>query len=293
MHLKATNKIYNLEKSPLFGVKGLNQLKNILGHSLEEINVLLRNNNNYKVWTNAKGREIQEPVNSMKELHTRIGNLLSRIELPNYVHSKKQCSYITNAKQHIGSHPVIKTDIRHFFPSTTNQMICKMFQTTFNCSPDIAHCLAQICCFDNHLPTGSSISGSVAFFAAKTMFDDISKLADSHSCTLTVYVDDITLSGNNATKKLLSEVRGIIRRHGLRTVNKKSYCFAAHAKKDITGVIVDENGIKAPNRRHKKWRILKNSLAGCEDNADRQKIEQKLRGTKIEINQVSRQNNPK
>ena len=289
MPLKPPPKLYPLHKSPLFGIKGLNQLEKVVGHSFAEIQKLLLKNNNYSIWPNDKGREIEEPIFLMKVLHNRIGDLLSRIELPEYIHSKKQRSYITNAIQHIGSHPVVKTDIRGFYQSTTRQMVYNMFRDTFNCSDDIASCLAHTCCCNNHLPTGSSLSGRIAYFSAKNMFDDVAVLAHSFNCNLTVYVDDITVSGGNATKTLLSKVRAIIRQHGLNSVNKKSKTFAPHSSKEITGVIVTKDSIKVPNKRHlKQWKLEK-SLVSC-DNDTKQKIQRELRGRKLEAQQILNKN---
>jgi hypothetical protein len=290
MPLKPPPKIYSLQLSPLFGIKGLEQFEKVVGRSFQTIQKLLLKNNNYSVWTNDKGREIQEPIFSMKIIHDRIGTLLSRIELPEYIHSKKKRSYITNAKQHIGSHPIAKTDIYHFYPSTTHQMIFNMFKDTFNCSNDIAHCLASICCFNKHLPTGSSLSGRIAFFSAKGMFEEIATLANSSGCNLTIYVDDITISGNNVTKKLLSEVRAIIRRHGLSTRNKKSKTFASHSNKEITGVIVTKDSVKVPNKRHlKRWELEKSLMHS--DDETKPKIERELRGRRLEAKQILDQNN--
>ena len=48
----------------------------------------------------------------------------------------------------------------------------RMFLHDFECAEDIAHRLADICCYKQlHLPTGSPVSGRIAFFAAKHMFD--------------------------------------------------------------------------------------------------------------------------
>ena len=49
------------------------------------------------------------------------------------------------------------------------------------------------------------------------MFDAIALLVVREQCLMTVYVDDVTVSGKNATKKLLGNIRQIVSRHGLNT----------------------------------------------------------------------------
>jgi hypothetical protein len=183
-------------------------------------------------------------------MHNR-GQLLARIELPNYVYSRKGRSYADNARAHRGNTPLIKTDISRFYPSVTRQAVFRMFLDDFECSTDIAHRLADICCNEQaHLPTGSALSGRVAFFAKRHMFDEIASLAQAAGCKMTAYVDDVTISGTAATKELLGSVRQVIARHGLLTKDKKSKTYAASSAKMVTGAVVVQDDVRLPNIRH-------------------------------------------
>jgi hypothetical protein len=83
--------------------------------------------------------------------------------------------------------------------------------------------MSDICCSKQaHLPTGSSLSGRIASFAAKPAFDAVEEKVSIVGNRMSLYVDDITLSGPSATKGLLVDVRQIVRRHGLRTKNSKT-----------------------------------------------------------------------
>ena len=48
---------------------------------------------------------------------------------------------------------------------------------------------------NGHLPTGSPISQSVAFFSNLTVFNNISTYSKSRNIEFSVYVDDLTFSG--------------------------------------------------------------------------------------------------
>ena len=222
-NLKKQNKLHSIKDSPFYLLRGKGQFEKLLFIKWDFVDTLLAKTNTYRVFKTHTGREIQNPLGEMKRIHKRIAGLLARIQMPDYLTSKKQSSYIDNAKMHIGALKTVKTDISKFFPSTTFQMVYQMFLDVFQCAKDIAAKLAKICCFkQEHVPTGSHLSGSIAFFSAKKMFDQIEQIAITHNCILSVYVDDITISGDKANGELLWEVRRTIKNYGYSTGRKKS-----------------------------------------------------------------------
>ena len=287
MPSKILPKLYPIHQSPLFRLLSKRQFESVIGVSWDAVPDLLAREG-YRVWKNEKDREIQAPIFWMATVHKRIANLLSRIELPDYLFSRKGRSYADNARQHVGDQLLVKTDISKFYPSTTRRMVLNMFIEDFQCAEDVANRLANICCYkQEHLPTGSPLSGRVAFFAARQMFDEVAALASGSNCTMTTYVDDITLSGPNATKALLGEVRKIVSRHGLTTKQKKSKTFAASAVKTVTGAIIAGDELRLPNQRHKRiseaHRNVRTSSEGSRDKAVRV-----LRGRLQEASQILR-----
>ena len=250
MQSKSLPKRYPLERSPLYRLRGKGKFETVIGVQWDAVPKLLEVKH-YRVWTNEKGREIQAPHGWLAQVHRRIGELLARIELPDYVYSQKGRSYADNARAHRGDTPLIKTDISRFYPSVTRQAVFRMFLDDFECAVDVAHRLADVCCYkQTHLPTGSALSGRVAFFAKRHMFDEIADVAEDVGCKMTAYVDDVTISGVAATKTLLGAVRETIGRHGLRTQGRKSKTYASSAAKAITGAVVVRDEVRLPNARH-------------------------------------------
>lgn len=287
MPSKILPKLYPIHQSPLFRLLSKRQFESAIGVNWDAVPDLLAREG-YRVWKNEKDREIQAPIYWMATVHKRIANLLSRIELPHYLFSRKGRSYADNAREHVGNQLLIKTDISKFYPSTTRRMVLNMFIEDFQCAKDVANRLADICCYkQEHLPTGSPLSGRVAFFAARQMFEEVAALASASNCKMTTYVDDITLSGPNATKALLGEVRKIVSRHGLTTKQKKSKTFAANAVKTVTGAIIAGDELRLPNQRHRRiseaHRNVRNSN---EENRD--KAVRVLRGRLQEASQILR-----
>jgi hypothetical protein len=221
------HKQYPIDQSLFYHIVGLNQFEQRLNIKLNRLDKLLKEGS-YRTWINNNGREIQHPLGWLADVHGKIALHLSKIETPDYVHSKKGHSYVTNAIAHKGYHPVIKTDISSFYPSTSRQMIKTMFVQQFKCAKDVAGILADICCYQKkHLPTGSAISGYISFFANKYLFDAVNEIAKEKECVFTLYVDDLTISGSAATKSLINDVRNEIKHHGLSTKRKKTQTFSS------------------------------------------------------------------
>ena len=109
-------------------------------------------------------RKIEEPKLRLQAVHGRIHDLLSRIELPAYVHSvRKGRSYITNARDHVGRGELVKIDVEKFYPSVKRAAVFGFFHEEMQCAGDVAGLLARLLTIDGHLPTGSKSSPILSY----------------------------------------------------------------------------------------------------------------------------------
>lgn len=162
-----------------------------------------------------------------------------------------------------------------------------MFVQQFKCAKDIAGILADICCYQKkHLPTGSAISGYIAFFANKYLFDAVNEIAKEKECVFTLYVDDLTISGSAATKSLINDVRNEIKRHGLSSKRKKTQTFSSHSVKTITGVVIKGNQCLLPNHRHKNIDDTRTAIQNSSDVMEKEQLEKSLKGRLLEARQI-------
>ena len=249
--------------------------------SREELLTLAGDKGNFKLFeiTSATGkpRPIQEPRRRIQILHSRIHTLLSRVEVPDYLHSAVgERSYLSNAGAHDPSLPAIKIDIKKFFPSVTRAAVFSFFAETLKCRRDVAGYLADFHTFDEQLPTGSSASPILAYYASKKMFDEIADLATAKNLVMTCYVDDITLSGLGATNAVLLDLRKIITRHGLKS--HKAHAFSGSQPKVITGVCNTSSGRRVPNKLHLKIKRGFDELGITTNAKARQKVLGQLLG---------------
>ncbi|HVJ42670.1 MAG TPA: reverse transcriptase family protein [Dongiaceae bacterium] len=245
---------YAVNQCALYKVTSPSQLADRLRISLSDLEAIASRKDNYNVFSktiNGKVRTVEEPKLKLQQLHKRINDLLARIATPNYLHSAiKGRSYLTNARAHLGSEPLIKVDVRSFFRSVKKVSVFKFFQKTMHCADDVAGLLANLLTVEGHLPTGSSSSPIISYYAHKEMFDEVEALAKKHNLEMTCYVDDMAISGQHASRAVLFKARAIIAKHGLKS--HKAHYFSAKKPKVITGVVATKAGYRLPNRRHQK-----------------------------------------
>lgn len=303
LHQKLLKTPYPLHQSPLFKIKGKAQFESIIGLDWYSCKSLSDNIEYYYhhgiVIVADKDRKYQKPIYDLETFHRKIASYLRKIKQPDYVFSKKGRSFIDNAAEHVSLNPLIKTDIKSFFPSVSREMIFNLFSKKFQCSNDIASLLADLCtvplrddlgALKQVLPTGSFLSDRLAFWAYVDVFDQINLLAQTHRCVFTLYVDDITISGEKATKKMLSEVRQLLRNNGLKTKNSKSITYASKQSKTVTGVRLSNSRMLASNKLQKKIRITKKQIDCSIDLVEIVSLKGSLKGQQNIIKQIYNKN---
>ncbi len=283
---RSTRRNLRIEESWLYAVISPADLARRLStrqHMLtpEELEQLSKDVGNFKLFSmkmsNGKERPIQQPKPKLQRVHLRIHNLLSRVSVPSYLHSAvKGKSYLSNARAHQSDVAIVKIDVKKFFASVPRSAILRFFNEKMKCRRDVSGILANLLTFDAHLPTGSSASPIIAYYAFKPMFDEIALLAVAHSLTMTCYVDDMTLSGTFATKGLLQEVRKIIARFGLKS--HKAYIFSASDPKVVTGICLTAKGDRVPNKLQLKIKLGFDALAATTNPVARSKLLRPLLG---------------
>lgn len=247
--------------------------------TVDDLERLAGDAGNFKVFPkkNRKGkvREVQEPIRELQRLHERVHKLLSRVEVPTYLHSAvRGKSYLTNAEVHSLTAPTVKIDIKSFFKSVPRSAVKTFFRDSLQCRGDVCGLMADLLTFNGHLPTGSSSSPIISYYAFKDMFDAIHQMAVDHGLTMSCYVDDMTFSGMNATSAFLYQVHGLIARHGLKS--HKMHVFAENEPRVVTGVCLTASGPKVPNKLQLDIKIGFDDLAA--GNGDVKKIGARLVG---------------
>ncbi len=236
------------------------RLSEYLFSDLSTLKNLSRSDDRYKCRVE-DSRRIEEPPEDLKQVQRRISNLLLRIEPPAYLHTPaKKRSPITNAREHLDCQVIVSLDIKQYFPSIRRRKVFDFFFKTMRCSCKVSNLLADLCVFKGRLPTGSPSSGIIAYFSLIEMWEEIHNLTLSNECIFTLYADDLTISGKQIPKDLVSNVKKIIRSYELRLNDKKEKHRRSPSPCEVTGNVIKDGVLKAPNRKHKKRHELHNAM---------------------------------
>ncbi len=289
----ANNKIFPLEKNPLYRIRNKKKLAILLGTSLSKLQKLSKSNS-YKVFTitkNSKQRVCQEPLNDLKKVHNKIRCLLTKIKTPTYLISgKKGLSYIDNARPHIESSYILTMDIDKFYFNCKKTIIFNFFRHKMKTTVDVAELLTNLVIYQNddksYLPTGSPSSQIIAYLSCKATFDKINTLSKNHNCIFTLYVDDLTLSSKSPIKKILNYLIKIeLKKLSHSLNNKKTKYNLKSYDKLITGVVITKNNqLKIPNRQRLKIK---------KEESNKEKINLRLKGLRSSARQIDPNSYPK
>ncbi len=280
-----TPKFHDLKQSPFFRLRSPDKMAAIVGSARRRLDILSTTADSlYSEFDiepkPGKKRHIEEPLPGLKVVQARIASLLARIRPADYLYcpAKRRC-YVANAAQHRHNRVVHCLDITKFFPSTPRRRVYTFFTDVMECAPDVAGRLAGLATFNGHLPTGSPLSPIMAHYAYTDVWQALAQIAKEHDLTLTVYVDDVTVSGQHVPECLVWEMKKIIYASGLRYHKEKRY---VDRPADVTGVILRDGNLLVPNRQHLKQNAAKVSITSAADEATAFDAAARLRGLKAQ-----------
>jgi hypothetical protein len=285
-------KRHALNQSPLYRLRSRKKLAELLGLTRKQLEKIAATQVVYrerqietkKANGKIKVRLTQEPRGELRAIHERIKRLLSRIEPPGFLFCPvKQRSYVNNAAVHSGAREVRTVDVKDYFTSTPRRRAYWFFHSVMDCETDVAAVLARLLTVKGHLPTGSPVSPILAFYAFFDMWHAMATLAEECGCKITVYMDDLTISGNVVPEWLMWQIRRRIFGSGLR-YHKERRFTGQHA--EVTGVVLRDGKTILPNRQRKRAHDLRGELKGLAQGVARQAVLRRLRGLQAQQRQV-------
>jgi len=287
---QAISRRYPERDSPFFRMRSRKKLAELLYLSSSKLEHLSRADALYRSFNKPKPsggeRTIDAPRHDLKSVQRRIANLLGRIATPQYLFAPVPGrSYVDNAAAHRGAPSIHLLDVSDFYPNCSANKVIWFFRQRMECSPDIAAIMRALTTHNGSLPQGSPCSPILAYFAYLDMWQEIASLTAQSDCTLSIYVDDMTISGQIVPKKLIWEVKGVLRRHGHAVAVSKER--SRHLKPtEITGVIVQGNQLRPPDRSHKLLHDDKQQHRKAQLPEQKALLAAKIRGRRAQMNQI-------
>lgn len=287
---KRPDRHYDETSSPIFRLRSRRKLARLLYKSRSGLEALAREEDPYTHFLKEKPaggtRPISAPRRDLKEVQSRSALLLQRIAPPDYLFAPVAGrSYVDNAARHLGAESLRLLDITDFFPNCTGKKVYWFFQTRMQCSPDVAGVLTGLVTHEGSLPQGSPCSPILAYFSYIDMWENINEIVNEAGCTLSVYADDLTISGRMVPEAAIWKIKQELQKHGHRYNAAKER--SRHRKPaEITGVILRPDGLRPPNRSRKKLHEVRQEWKETSAEAERAALEVRIRGRKAQLNQV-------
>ena len=291
-----TRRTYPLDQSPLFRLKSRSRLAGLLKISPGDLRRMTKDVDSayseFEVDKKGGGkRGVENPARSLKVAQARIARILGRIEPPGHLFCpvKGRC-YVTNAAQHRGQRVVRCLDVKKYFPSVPSRRVFWFFRAVMGCADDVAATLTSIATYRGHLPTGSPLSPIMAYYANMDVWNDIAAICARNGYRLTVYIDDVTVSGAKVSSAVLWEIKQAIFRGGLRYHKEKTFI---DRPAEVTGVIIVGDQLRVPNRQLKKLNGFQKTLRQPMAKSEADKLAGRILGMHGQIAQISKLSAPR
>lgn len=195
-------------------------------------------------------------------------------------------SNIDNAARHKGERSFHLLDVEDFYPRCSANKIASFFSKDLGCPPDVVKILLELTTLNGSLPAGSPASPSLAFWAYKSMWDEISDIANEAGCKLTVYIDDITISGTLIPGSAVYRIKEQLKQHGHNFKEKKE-ASQIDGTVEVTGVILQPSGKMAlPNKQHRDMHLLRNEVQKMPEGPEKDIQAASLRGKEINLHRI-------
>jgi hypothetical protein len=245
----------------------------------------------YNSWEEPKKsggvRPFDDPQGFLKVVQTRINErYLQRIQV--HFAAKggiRGRTRLQNVLPHVGKLMVAKFDIENFFGNIKPGMVYDLF-IRMGCSPEVARLLTRLTTFKGRVPQGAPTSTMIANLLAgyggnHSFFGRIENLATDHGGDVTIWVDDVTVSGTPRLRNLESTVGRIGRQCGLKLNSQKSVFLPRNVRQKVTGYVVnDRPNVSKEERRRIRAQLHRCRVMGptsvCEDSV--LKLKSHLRG---------------
>lgn len=237
------------------------ELAALLGTTKDRLEALIENKERWvsrrPQIINGKSRNLAIPTGRLRGVHEYLKFHLNKIKLPPYVFSpRKGRAQRDNAAEHAAQSQFLSLDIRQFYPSTLREHIFRWGFYSAGLSTDVAGMIAHLVAIDGKMPFGSPVSPILTALVHQEMFDEVNALCLANNLKMSLWVDDLTISGRFVRGELVEDIRAIIRKRGFQTHKVE---FRDRGRPVIvTGVPIEGGKVVAPASVHQR---VKNGYA--------------------------------
>lgn len=258
-----------------------NELADLLGIKRKNLTYILfikKVNNCYDCFDipkkNGGVRHIYAPRGELKLIQKKLLRCLSEhlenIRIRNNIkvnisHAfEKNRNIVSNAEVHKNKKIIINLDLKDYFESFHIGRVIGFFEKNkfFKCSHEVAVTIAQLVCFNNHLPQGAPSSPIITNLISQIFDYKILKISKKYHLDYTRYADDLTFSTNEKRfydqdnlDTFFKEICTTIIKSGFNINHKKTRVVFKDSRQMVTGLVVNKK-INVPRDYVKKTRAM-------------------------------------
>jgi RNA-directed DNA polymerase len=152
-----------------------------------------------------------------------------------------------NAAQHRNKRYVLNLDLQDFFPSVTTEHVSAAL-CRCGCLRKTSTILAELMTVNNELPQGFHTSPLLSVQVLTPAIEEMQALMRKHGLTLTVWIDDIAISGSESPEPLINDIERICAKHGFLLHPDKRRCAEQGVSKQVvTGVLINGDELRPAN----------------------------------------------
>ena len=177
-----------------------------------------------------KVRQIDKPNEEIIPILKKISKLLKYSKVPSFVYgiiSEKKTGkkLIDSDNRHSKHKEVWEIDIKNYTHSILSRRVFWFFKSRLECAYDIAGILTKLSTFNGKIPVGAPHSNSLAYYVMSDMWNKIAMIATEKNYHISLFHDDLVISGHSLDFKIINKVKIIIKKHG----------FHYHKEKFLSG----------------------------------------------------------
>jgi len=172
----------------------------------------------YKTYDKNIGGKIRHLFDPNDRLHTAliaIKRLLRELAVPPEIVGGRPGRTLRQfAQPHVDKPWILEMDIKNFYPSVRQKWVYNMFLCDLRCSEPVAALLTRITTAEDHLPQGFNTSTDIGNLMIRECTTRLADLADQQGFALTIWIDNIVMSGEHYPLKVKNTAERIIGQYG-------------------------------------------------------------------------------
>ncbi len=237
----------NLE-FPFYPLRSIRRIEELIGRNRKDLKRIASHAGRYyrpfdrrHQKGEGKWRHIDNPTGELKEIQQRIHrNILTTIKFPEeVVGGVAGRSIRDNGEYHLRKPMLVTLDLRDCFPRISHKNIFGVYSKMLGCSNETASLLTRLTTFQRRLPQGAPTSPALANLSLLELQANLKLIAKQFNLSITFYIDDIAVSGNNVSEAI-EPIINVIQKHGHAIRRKKIRRMPASCRQEVTGVIVNQ-----------------------------------------------------